>query len=111
MAFISFSSSFLLFAVGATIAGSGFMIMVNSIVMILGTTLPPAGISFATGIMAAANNIGPFVSTYYMSLLINMSGNTSPRFPILIGMLCFVAIAVIFALVNLKPSIAKSKFL
>lgn len=103
LGFVNYAGNLALLTVGATTVGLGFGIMMPGVMMIIGRITPPAAFAIASGVLMAIMNVGGFISTYYMQLLANITGDTSVRFPIFIGMVCYAIIAVIYALFSIKP--------
>ncbi|MCR4436441.1 MAG: MFS transporter [Clostridiales bacterium] len=102
MAFVTYANSLAVLTLGSTLVGIGFSIIMPAVMMILGSIVPPAGFAIASGILMAVMNVGGFVSTYYMALLAQISGQTSVRFPIFVAMVVYGISTVIYTLARLK---------
>lgn len=103
MAIINYGNNLVMLIIGTALTGAGFGLLTPSITHILGATVAPAALASAMGIFMATSNLGSFVTSYYMSGLSELFGNASPKFPIFISMLIFVAgTTALFVLFNIK---------
>ncbi len=104
----NFANSIGMLMIGAALTGMAIFVNYPAITMEIGQIVPPAGIPIASGILMGAWNLGAFASTFYMGLLIQITGNTAPRYPIFMGMVFTMAIALIWLFVKMrkKPEIS-----
>jgi MFS family permease len=104
LAIVYFAHSLMLLTIGALIIGIGAFTVIPAAMMTLGKIVPPAGFGTASGILMAFLNLGGFISPFYMSLLVSVSGRTDVRFPVLFGCLAAVLLgAIVLVVTKLKP--------
>jgi len=106
MAIIFFGNSLTMLFVGAAVAGLGSGLEFPAVMMLMGRIAPPAVIGGAVGLGMAAMKAAGFLSPYYMSAIRGISGNDAVGFPIFVGAIGFVALAVFFAVANWKAPVA-----
>ncbi|MGB9841009.1 MFS transporter, partial [Thermovenabulum sp.] len=94
MGSVFYASSLIMLTVGSTLVGFGFSILMPAVMMIIGSIVPPAAFASASGMLMAFMNLGGFVSTYYIALLLNI--NNYIRFPIFVAMVVYSVSAVVF---------------
>ena len=102
LAFIFYGSNLWLLTIGSTIAGGGFFAILPAAMLDMAKITKPQGFALASGILIAALNIGNFLSPYYMDILIKVTGQSSLKFPMFIGMIFIVVISAIYTFINLK---------
>lgn len=102
---VYFGHSLTMLTVGALVIGIGGFIVIPAAMMILGKIVPPAGFGAASGILMAALNLGGFISPFYMKLLVDVSGITDIRFPLLFGFIADLILgAVVLLFTKLKST-------
>ncbi|MGB9814228.1 MAG: MFS transporter [Thermovenabulum sp.] len=100
MGCVNYANSLMMLTVGAALVGMGFGIVMPAVMMIIGMIVPPEGFAAASGILMAIMNVGGFISTYYIALLLNI--NDSIRFPIFIAMVIYAISALVYTLSKIK---------
>ncbi len=71
-------------------------------VMTFTNILPPEGLSLATGIFSASLGLGGFLTSAYVALVTSITGNDSPRFPILVAVVITAVIDVIWSIASIR---------
>ncbi|WP_068748989.1 MFS transporter [Thermovenabulum gondwanense] len=94
MGSVFYANSLIMLTVGSTLVGFGFSILMPAVMMIIGSIVPPAAFASASGMLMAFMNLGGFISTYYIALLLNI--NNYIRFPIFVAMVVYAISAVVF---------------
>ncbi|MEG0378296.1 MAG: MFS transporter [Eubacterium sp.] len=88
--------------IGAMVIGIGFSTLMPAVMMLLGMICPPEVVAISTSILMALMNLFGFLSTYWIQMIANISGD-----PIVMPMYAGMAIAVIggavFLFVNPFP--------
>lgn len=102
MLVVYFANSIIVVYIGMTIVGMGYMLVVPTLMMETGKITSPKGIPLASGFIIGFMNVGSFLSTYYITLVGKVSGNTDVSYPILVSIVMFVIIAVIYTIVRFK---------
>lgn len=67
--------------------------------MEVGHRVSQAASAMASAIVLSAFNLGGFLSSSYISILANATGNTSARLPVFTGMVMALGIGVVWGLV------------
>lgn len=94
MGSVFYANSLIMLTVGSTLVGFGFSILMPAVMMIIGSIVPPTAFASASGMLMAFMNLGGFISTYYIALLLNI--NNYIRFPIFVAMVVYAISAVVF---------------
>jgi MFS family permease len=92
---IYFAPSLTLLTIGTLIVGIGSFTFAPAAMMYLGTIVPPAAFGNASGVVAAVLNLGGFVSPFYMSLLVKVTGITDIRFPLFFGFISLIILGIV----------------
>ena len=88
-----------MYTVGGILAGISFFIIFPAVVMEVGHRVSRAASAMASAIVLSAINLGGFLSSFYIGILSNATGNTSARLPIFAGMVMALGIGVVWGLV------------
>jgi MFS family permease len=107
MGCVYYADSLVMLTVGSTLVGLGFSVLMPAVMMIIGSIVPPAAFASASGTLMAFMNLGGFISTYYIALLLRI--NSYIRFPIFIAMVAYFISALIYALTGARKSPSVSK--
>ncbi|MBF7097778.1 MFS transporter [Alkalibacter mobilis] len=104
---VFFGNSLLLLLVGSFFIGFGHTLILPAIYIEFGLLASGNGFAKAAGWLTGLANISAFVSGYYLKLIAEISGNASPRFPMIISIFGFLIIATIWWFVKLSNKSVK----
>lgn len=109
LAIISVGYAILLFVpnviavtIGAALVGVGFSIIMPSVMMIVGMICTPEQTAFATSIVLAMMNLFAFLSTYWIQMITNITGDAIIA-PMKVGLAIAAIGAVAFFIINPFP--------
>ena len=100
--------SVMLLMIGSFLTGFAIFTIWPAAMMIFSAILPADKMSMASGIFSACLGVGGFLSAYYVGIVANITGNSSPRFPIFVGMIITAVIGGIWSFVELGRKEAKA---
>lgn len=101
-AMLLFIPNVVMITIGAAVVGIGFSSLMPAVMMILGMMCPPESVALSTSILLAIMNLFAFLSTYWIQLIANISGDAIIA-PMFVGMIIAVVGGVIFLIVNPLP--------
>lgn len=104
-AIIYFGQNNIVMTSGLCLIGFGFSIIMPTVMAWVGMTTHPAAVASATALVLAAMNIAGFFSSFYVSALTAIFGE-SVISGLVIAMIVFAAVAVIFLFLNPFKKIA-----
>ncbi|SHM21164.1 Predicted arabinose efflux permease, MFS family [Caldanaerovirga acetigignens] len=96
MGLVYYANSLMMLTAGSTLVGMGFSILMPAVMMIIGTIVHPSAFASASGMLMAFLNLGGFISTYYIAMLLKI--NSYIRFPIFVAMVVYLISAIIYAI-------------
>lgn len=87
---------------GAALVGVGFSIIMPATMMIVGMMCSPEQVAFASSIILAVMNLFAFLSTYWIGIIANITGDAIIA-PMKVGMAIAVIGAIVFFIINPFP--------
>lgn len=101
-------TSTILLMIGSFLTGFAIFTIWPAAMMIFSSILPADKMSMASGIFSACLGVGGFLSAYYVGIIASVTGNTSPRFPIFVGMIITAIIGGIWSVAELGRKESKA---
>ncbi|WP_423055611.1 MFS transporter [Acetobacterium carbinolicum] len=99
---VFFSPNITILCVSMFIAGIGYCSAMPAAMMAIGMVTPPESVAFATAIMMALMNVGSFLSTAWLLVIGNITGDAVYS-PIMIGAIVYGVIGVLIIFFNPFP--------
>ncbi len=81
------------------LTGISLFLLMPAVNMIVGQMVEPNALAMASGLVIASMNIGGFIAPFYIGLIAQGTGNSSPRTPVLVSAVLATAIAVLWTIV------------
>ena len=95
---VYYAGSLSILALGMAFIGMGFGWLMPAFMMVVGMVTSPEGYATASGILMAFMNLGGFLSTYYIAMLLRI--NSAIRFPIFVEMVALLIGALIYLMLS-----------
>lgn len=96
------STSAALLMVGSFLTGLAIFTIWPASIMEFTEALPPEKIVTASGIFTACLGLGGFLTSPYVAIITKVSGSTSPRLPILVGVILAAVIGAIWSVASIS---------
>ncbi len=95
---VYYAGSLPILALGMAFIGMGFGWLMPAFMMMVGMVTSPEAYATASGILMAFMNLGGFLSTYYIAMLLRI--NSAIRFPIFVEMVALFIGALIYLILS-----------
>ena len=95
---VYYAGGLLILSLGNALIGMGFGWLMPAFMMMIGMATSPEGYATASGILMAFMNLGGFLSTYYIAMLLRI--NSAIRFPIFVEMVALLIGALIYLMLS-----------
>jgi len=102
LAIVLYGPNIVLVTIGVTLAGFAFSILMPAVMMIIGMVVNPESFAVASSVLIAVMNLLAFLSTYWIGLIGNITGDAVVA-PISVGMIIFAVAGITFIFLNPIP--------
>ncbi|WKY44202.1 MFS transporter [Eubacteriaceae bacterium ES2] len=99
---VLYTGSFILVTIGTALVGVGFSLLMPAVFMIVGMLADPPSIPICSSVVLAVMNAFAFVSTYWIQMIGNITGDPLVM-PMVVGMIMAAVAGVIFLFVDPFP--------
>lgn len=102
IALVVYGNSALMMTLGTFVTGLFFMLSMPAVMMLIGMYTPPSTMAMAISINMAFMNVFAFISTYWISLIGNITGDVFIA-PIKVAVIGFIIFGAFLVVVNVFP--------
>lgn len=101
LAVVYYASNIIGIYIGFVILGIGYMLVVPTLMMDIGSIVSPERIPLASGFVIAFMNVGAFLSPYYVNLIGTITGVIDVEFVVFVSLILFVIMAVVYTVIQI----------